>query len=49
MASAEKFPGGANGKKYRKIAKKTKHSTIKPLPEGGQWKKDQKRTENSTI
>jgi len=38
--SAEKFPGGGATKKYLKIAKKTKNSTIKPLPgEGGNGNK----------
>jgi len=44
-ASAEKFPGGGHRKKYRKIAKKTKINTIKPLSGGGegeQRKKDRK-------
>jgi len=38
-ASAEKFPGGGNGKK-------TKNSTIKPIP-GGQRKKDPKITKKT--
>jgi len=41
-ASAGKFPGGGggNGKKQKRIAKISKNSTIKPLPERGQRKKD---------
>jgi len=49
-ASAKKFPGGSNGKKDRKIAKKTENSTIKPLPEGEPTKKTRKiakKAENS--
>jgi len=43
-ASAEKFPGEANEKEDKKIAKKTKNTTIKPLSggRGGNGKKDRK-------
>jgi len=44
---------GGHEKKNEKIAKKTKNSTVKPLPPGEEQRKkgpkQQKKTENSTI
>jgi len=43
---AEKFPEGeGNEKKTEKLQKQTENSTIKPLPGGGQDRKNSKKDE----